>query len=156
MKNREKPKAPSKVKPKTSLRDLIDSINWIAIEGTRGMTKLPLEAVSIHFTQKTKNHCDGTKADLVRIRLGQGVMQKLGWEPGSRIFISYDPDDQLTFLLSKVESINAHKLCQETGSHASRIHFSWGKERLPMEKGNPIIVEYEIHKKQLIFRASGT
>lgn len=151
MKSREKPKAT----PKVSLRNLIDSINWIGIEVTRGMTKLPLDAVSIHFTQKSKKQCDGNNADLVRIRIGQEVMQKLGWEPGSKIFISYDPDDQLTFLLTKVDSTKGHRLCQETDSHACRIHFSWGKERLVMDRGNPMIVEHEIHKKNLIFRASG-
>ena len=152
MKNREKPKAP----PKASLRTLIDSINWIGIEVTRGMIKLPLDAVSIQFTQKSKKLCEGNKSDLVRIRFGQKVLEKLGWEPGSRIFISYDPDDQLTFLLTKVETAKAHKLCQETDSPSCRIHFSWGKDRLPMDVTSPLIVDYEIHKKQLIFRASGS
>jgi hypothetical protein len=145
----------AKTKSKVNLRDLIDSIDWIGIEVTRGMIKLPPDAVSIHFTQKSKKTSDGTQADLVRIRLGQQVMQKLGWEPGSKIFISYDPDDQLTFLLIKVDDNKGHRLCQESDSSACRIHFSWGRDKLPMEKGSPIIVDYEIHKKYLIFRASG-
>jgi hypothetical protein len=148
---KEKPKAKSKV----SLRNLIDTIDWMGIEISRGMIKLPLDAVSIHFTQKTKKFAEGSHADLVRIRIGQKVLQQLGWEPGSKIFISYDPDDQLTFLLTKVDSPKAHTLCQESDSSTCRIHFSWGKERLAMEKGGPVIVEHEIHKKHLIFRASG-
>lgn len=145
-----------KVKPKSkkSLRDLIDSINWKAIETTRGATKLPLDAVSVQFTQKDKKKADGEKADVVRVRIGQQVLEKLGWEPGSKIFVAYDPDDELTFLLTQVESKNGHSLGQETGTHSCRLAFTWAPDRILMKSTKTAtFVEYEIHKKQLIFRA---
>ncbi len=147
MKNREKPKSTK------SLRDLIDSINWVAIEGGAGVGRLPLDAVSIQFTQKSKKQMKDNNADLVRIRIGQQVLEKLGWNPGSKIYICHDPDDHLTFLLAKVETKAGHTLCQESGTHSCRLHFSWGRERLPMEMARPILIKYEIHKKQLIFKA---
>ena len=143
-----------------SLKDLIESTEWVGIQ-TRGTSnKLPDDAVSVHFTHQTaKSKMNPRKeisenSDWVRLRFGKDVLEKLDWKSGDRIFISNDPDDHLTFLLFKVDSNSGFRLGIESGSTSARIHFSWRPTYVPVKISSAEIVEYEIHKGKLIFRAS--
>lgn len=143
-----------------SLKDLIDATEWTGIQ-TRGTSnKLPNNAVSIHFTHqsaKTRNNPRkeiAENSDWVRVRFGKDVLAKLEWQSGDRIFISNDPDDHLTFLLFKVESNSGFRLGIESGSTSARLHFAWRPSYVPVHASSAQLVEYEIHKGKLIFRAN--
>jgi hypothetical protein len=143
-----------------SLKDLIEATEWVGIQ-TRGTSnKLPDDAVSIHFTQQSaKSKINPNKAvsensDWVRLRFGKDVLEKLDWKSGDRIFISNDPDDHLTFLLFKVDSNSGFRLGIESGSTSARIHFSWRPTYVPVKVSSAQLVEYEIHKGKIIFRAN--
>ncbi len=142
--------------PKTkSLKDLIDSTEWMGLQTRGSSSKLPSDAVSVHFTLKSaKSKKDNVNSDYVRMRFGADILQKLNWTSGDRIFISTHPDDHFTFLLCKVESNNGFKLSFETNSTVARLHFAWRPDYIPVKAGNAHLVEYEIHKKQLIFRVN--
>jgi hypothetical protein len=149
-------KVTSVVKVK-SLKDLIESTKWVGIQ-TRGTSnKLADDAVSIHFTYKevtSKKDNENGDSDWVRLRFGKDVLEKLDWKAGDRIFISNDPDDHFTFLLFKVESNSGFRLGIDTGATAGRIHFAWRKNYVPVKVANAQLVEYEIHKGKIIFRAN--
>lgn len=143
-----------------SLKDLIDVTEWVGIQ-TRGTSnRLPDDAVSVHFThQSAKSKMNPRKeiaenSDWVRVRFGRDVLEKLDWKSGDRIFISNDPDDHLTFLLFKVESNSGFRLGIESGSTSARLHFAWRPTYIPVRASSAEIVEYEIHKGKLIFRAN--
>ncbi len=141
----------------SSLRDLIDKIDWLGIQAKGASSKLPDDAVSIQFTRKdakVKTKMGEENCDYVRLRFGKDVLEKLNWMPGDRVYISHDPDDQLTFLLCKVESRNGFKLCVESGTTSSRIHFAWRDSYVAIKTCDAQLLEYEIYKNKLIFRAN--
>ncbi len=140
-----------------SLRDLIDSTEWVGIQ-TRGCSsKISEDALTFQFTHKYGKDLvrDENKSDFVRIRIGKGIMDELDWKQGDRIYISNSPDDQLTFLLCKVDSASGFKLGVETGSTSGRLHFAWRDSYVSVKVSAPHAVEYEIYKNKLIFRAQG-
>lgn len=141
----------------TSLKDLIDSTEWVTIQARTGPSKLPEDAVSVNFTFKSAksiNDKENTNCDLLRIRLGREVLEKLDWVITDRIYISHHPDDYLTFLLCKVSSKNGYKLSKDFGTASASIQITWPKENLAMKPTGSYLVEYEIHKGKLIFRAN--
>lgn len=138
---------------KASLTDLVDKIKWEALQFRGSISKIDDSDVSIQFTKKVKNP-NNNNSDWVRIRLGSKVLDNLGWVVGDRIFIAHDPDDHFTFLLSKVDSKNGFKLGAETGSTHSCIHFTWRDNYTTVKAQAAEVVDYNIYKKQLIFRAN--
>jgi len=138
-----------KKKQPKSLKDLIDKIDWMMIEPGRGSTRLPDDSVTIGFCQSKKN--DPTINE-VRVRFGKEVLEKLNWKSGDKVCVFNDPDDLLTFMLVKSDSGVGYTVAQETGSPSSRVHFRW-RHKLPLTKKPPTSVEYEIHKKHIVFRA---
>lgn len=148
----------TKITKTTSLKDLIDSANWMPIQ-TRGCSsKLADDALSVQFTLKVakskKLRDENDNCDFVRIRIGAAILEKLDWKMGDRVFIANNPDDVLTFLLCKIESANGFRLGTDGGSPVGRLQFAWREHYLPIKISDPQLVDYEIHKKQLIFRAN--
>ncbi len=128
------------VKKVKSLKDLIDTIDWSGIQTKGSSAKLPDDAISFHFTVKTETakikNSGNVKSDYARVRFGKDVLSQLNWKTGDKIFISHDPDDHFTFLLCRTESNNGFKLCQETNTTSSRLHFTWRDTYLPVMASN--------------------
>lgn len=140
-----------------SLKDLIEGTNWKALQMRGTASKLPDDAISVHFTQgtvKAKKEAGNPNSDWVRVRFGKDVLQKLDWKTGDSIHVANHPDDHLTFLMVKVESKNGFRLGVEIGCSSARLHFSWRDNYVPVKVCDAQLVEYEIHKKQLIFRVN--
>ena len=143
------------VKPKSLLLQMIEADNWIPIQARTGASKLPADAISAQFTFKSVKSIkdkENANCDLLRIRLGCDVLKKLDWATGDRIYVSHNPDDQLTFLLCKVSSRNGFKLGKDFGADSASIQLTWPKENLPIKATGSQLVEYEAHKGKLIFR----
>lgn len=148
----------SKFTKPTSLKDMIDSTNWVGLQTRRCSTKLADDALSIQFTLKVakskKSNIENVNCDFVRIRMGAGILEKLDWQMGDRIFISNHPDDVLTFLLCKVHSSSGFRIGSDGGSPVGRLQFAWREHYIPVKASPPNLVDYEIHKNKLIFRAN--
>lgn len=141
------------MKHKASLKDLIDSIQWQAIEVyQRGLKRLEPDAITVGFFPHKKG---SPLINEVRVRLGRDVMTSLKWEAGDKIMPLYDPDDQMNFLMVKSDSGVGYKLCPESNSTACRLNFRWNRE-IPLRRMAPKEVEFEAYKKQLIFRVRST
>lgn len=142
-----------KVKHKTSLKDLIDSIQWQAIEVyQKGLQRLAPDKITVGFFQGKKTD---PKINEVRVRLGREVMNSLKWEAGDKIMPLYDPDDQMNFLMVKSDSGVGYTLGSESNSTSCRISFKWNRD-IPLRRMAPKAVEFECYKKQLIFRVTST
>jgi len=166
MKNRSTTKPTTKTPTLTppSLKDLIDKIKWAEVKTRHNASKLPDDAVSFHFTLKSprsrKDDITNANSDFVRVRFGKNILEELEWQKGDKIFVAHDPDDHFTFLLFKVDSPNGFKLGTEESSsspsQAGYIQFSWRNDFVAVKASNAQLVEYEIHKKHLIFRVNAT
>ncbi len=142
-------------KAPATLKDLIDGTDWKALQVRGVASKLPDDSVSVHFTHgsvKAKREEGNDKSDWVRVRLGKEVLEKLDWKTGDNIHVANHPDDHLTFLMFKVDSRNGFRLGVESGCSSARLHFSWRDTYVPVKVQDAQLVQYEIHKKQLIFR----
>lgn len=138
-----------KLTKRKSLRDLIDTIEWTGIQIYRGAERLPADSVIVQFAKSNK-HKD--KIDQVRLRIGKEVLDELGWQIGDRVYPSYNPDDQMLFFMCKVDSKNGWTLSQESKATSARLHFKWNREKIPLQEMRPTKVEFEVHKKTLLFR----
>lgn len=139
------------MKHKASLKDLIDSIQWQAIEVyQRGLKRLEPDKITVGFFPHKKG---SPLINEVRLRIGRDVLTQLKWEAGDRILPLYDPDDQMNFLMIKSDSGVGYKLSQESRSTNCRMSFKWDRDT-PLRRMAPKEVEFECYKKQLIFRVS--
>lgn len=132
-----------------SLKDLIDTIEWSGIQMYRGAERLPPDCITVQFAKTDKNK---DAVDQVRIRIGKEVLDELGWKIGDRIYPSYNPDDQMLFFMCKIDSKNGWTLSQESKSTSARLHFKWNREKIPLQEMRSTKVDFEVHKKSLLFR----
>lgn len=143
-------KVVSQAKPK-SLASLIESINWTAINVVRG-SYARLNPNSIVLTC-----CESSKekgiVDCIRVRIGHEVLIQLGWESKDKIVPYFNPDDQHQFRLVKSTGGNGYSLCQESNSLTCKVQFKWTGD-VPLEAMHSRKINFQVYKKQLIFRAS--
>lgn len=130
----------------TRLSDLIDKINWTQIQvQTRSSIS---DKITVEFAQKKKD--DPTIND-IRVRIGEEVMQSLGWKHGDKLVPLYNPNDQLTFLLAKSDHGVGYKIIRDVGNPtAGRISFRWDGE-LALRRMKTKNVEFEAYQGKLIF-----
>ncbi len=133
------------------LKDIINKINWVKIETTRGFFGMPADAVVVGFFKSTAK--GSTKVDECRLRLGKTVLDELKWQAGDKINIMHDPDDVMSFLLVKSEGGNGRTLSQESGSPHCRMTFKW-EQPVPLNIIPSHAVEYDIYKNHLGFRVN--
>jgi hypothetical protein len=136
-------------KKKSTLKDLIDSIDWVGIEVYRHANKLQDNEIWVYFKNESKKT---EYADKIYIRFGREVLNRLGWEPGDMIYPAFHQDDHLCYMLVKVESQSGYTLTRESKANSSRLCFKLRNNPLQKET-KTFPVNYEIHKKKLIFRA---
>lgn len=137
---------------KNTLKDLISRLDWTKIEVTRGLSsKLQPDKVCVSFLPENKKNPD--QINRVFIRIGREVLEQLEWLPGDKIIPMFNPDDLMTFLLVKSDQGTGFTLGQESGVTSCKISFKWTNEVI-LDKTFSQVVEYEIYKKQLIFRVN--
>lgn len=135
------------------LSDLIDRLEWSAIETNyrrRGYPTMNEEDLFVIFEPSNKKKYPD-KIDQVRLRIGKKIMKQLEWQVGDKILPLFNPDDQLFFLLVKSDHGKGYKLGNESNLNISKLSFKWGGDYPLLEPAN-VKVDYEIYKKQLLFK----
>jgi hypothetical protein len=136
-------------KQKRSLKDLIERLEWFAYESARTTRSLVTpDSVFVTFSEN-KRHPE--KVDTVVIRIGKDVCDFLGWQKADKILPLFTPDDHMLFLMVKSDRGVGFSLGKETKSEVYRLQFKWNRD-VPLERMPASQVEYEVYKKQLIFR----
>lgn len=137
---------------KFNLKELIESVDWVAISANRSSNKLPDNAVCISFQPRRGQEDKGLYA---QIKFGQQVVSDMGWEKGDKIVVMNDPDDFMSFLLVKCETGAGRTLGIDgpMGTTTHRISFKWNRP-IPVNPMPNKIVEYETYKKQIYFRVN--
>lgn len=134
-------------KSKLNLKQLIEKIDWVAIEPQRAQWKLADDAVAIGFVPHDKKKPE--EIDCVSIRIGKEVIQRCKWDTGDQIVVMYDPDDAMSFLLCKTENGRGYKLGLESASSIHRLKFKWDRG-IKLNYRKCANVDYEIHNNQIV------
>jgi hypothetical protein len=130
----------------TKLSDLIDKINWTQIQVQHGSTIS--DKITVEFGQKKK---DDPAINDVRVRIGEKVLESLGWRRGDKIVALFNPNDQLTFLLAKSDHGVGHKIARDIANpSAGRVSFRWSGD-FPLRRMKTKAVEFEAYEGKLIF-----
>jgi hypothetical protein len=115
--------APVKTSKTSSLRDLIEKVEWVTIEANRGVGgKLPPDHIAVAFTKSKK---DNEFADRMTVRIGAHVLNKLNWDYGDKIVPMYNPDNIFQFLLCKSGHHTGYTISKETQSAVGSINIPW-------------------------------
>lgn len=133
-----------------SLKDLIKTVDWVAITTLASRWRMPDDAMSISFVKNKKSGV----VDMIRIRFGYKVIEKVKWKAGDKISVMYDPDDLFTFLLAKTESGLGKTLGQESSNPVCTLAFKWPHSVVLLKEMNRKIVPFQAHDRYLSFRAS--
>ncbi|HLX54271.1 MAG TPA: hypothetical protein VKR58_10035 [Aquella sp.] len=134
-----------------SLKDLIESTQWVNIVGvSRYSATIPHDGVGISFTKNTPNAND---FNLITVRFGEEVLNKLGWKGGDKIVSMHDPDDYMNFLLVKCETGAGRTLMMDNGLTKGRVKFIWNRP-FKLDHMPVTLVEYQIYKNYINFRVN--
>jgi hypothetical protein len=136
-------------KQKRSLKDLIERLEWFAIENPKVSRSMVDEDTVLVTFGEDKKHPD--KINKVFVRFGKNVLYKLEWKPRDKILPLFSPDDHMLFMMVKSDRNIGFTLAQEHKIEIYRLQFTWNRST-PLQKMPATPVEYEVYKKQLIFR----
>ncbi len=131
---------------KTTFDELFDKIDWVLIESKRTWALSP-DAIAIGFYPKDKRHPETINE--VRIRIGANLLQKIKWRFGDRICVLHDPDDLMSFYLTKSESGSGFRLQQEPSGTIGRLNFKWDRA-IALEQRDCKPVKFHIHKGGIV------
>ena len=131
---------------KNSFESLFSKIDWVMIESKRTW-RLSSDHVAIGFYPKDKKKPDVIND--VRIRIGVNVMEKLNWNYGDKICVLHDPDDLMSFYLTRSDTGKGFSLGKEAESGTGRIQFKWDRD-IAIEQINSHAVKFHIHKGGLV------
>lgn len=142
------------LKPRRSLKDLINSIDWQKIEPRSGALKLPSDKISVSFTagSKEKPHI----IDRINVRIGHDILNVMEWEFKEKISFYVSPDDYRYFMLCKAENGGGYRLTRETDLRTGAIKVKWDENQFnghKLEKASAFLVEHEIYEGYLAFKA---
>lgn len=137
---------------KKSLKDLLYKIDWLLIESKRNWLSKSLrpDQVAVGFYKKNKKSTD---VEVVKIRIGYLVVEKMGWNTKDIIAIYHDPDDLFSFMLVKSVNGSGYKLQQEINARHWKLSFKWDRE-IKLKRRESSVVDHEIYKERIFFRAS--
>lgn len=140
-------------KGKKSFKDIFEKIDWLMIEPARRSWKLAADAVAIGFYAKYKDKPE--EINEVRIRIGSDILQKIKWTYGDKICVLHDPDDLMSFYLTKTENGKGFTLGKEQDSGIGRIVFKWDR-KIPIQQRDCSPVKYHIYKNGLVIFRVGS
>lgn len=141
----------SKFAPKSnSLADLISNIDWVVLTQKRMSSGLALNELGITLRRGNKKIPMG-QADIISVRIGKDLREKLSWDAGDKILVMHNPDNLLHFLLVKSDNNQGKALCQESNSHTCKLQFKWDHTSIPLKERSQQVTEYEIHKGYISF-----
>lgn len=137
---------------RSSLSDLIEKLDWHKINYFRtGKNHLPIDKILVEFAPSKKND---PLINRIIVRIGHEVLKDLYWEPGDVITPLYNPDDELTFLLCKSDNGSGYTLSREQKKTSCKMVFKWEGGEIKLDRMLPRLVEFEAHRKKLIFSAN--
>ncbi len=133
------------------LHQFLEKIDWVQINNGRETNSFRLDPdkIAVGFSPSKK---DSDVIDLVNIRLGKGLCEKLGWHPKDRINVFHHPDDVLSFMLIKSQTDRGYILAKENNVNHCRIAFKWKRDFI-LKSRKISNVEFLIHSSgYLVFR----
>jgi len=152
-----KKKNGNNLKEESQLRKCFLNSNWEEIfprSIARNNFQKNKEIVQIQFyTIKKPNVL--TQSQVVSIRMGENVLNKLGWKKNNKIVVFQAKDDLFSLKLVRTENGNGYTLKSQNGKlPMCFISFTWPHKNVPLEERPYRIVEHEIFNGNiLVFRA---
>lgn len=138
-----------KQKIKSTLKDLIEKLDWTKIESTKNYRQaMSGDTMTVQFASKNKK--ESHNVNLIRVRLGADLMTSLGWNFGDRIIPLFNSENQMRFLLVKSDTGSGYLLSNESKSRHGKVTFPWLGD-FKLDPMRPKQVPFEISKKKLIF-----
>lgn len=131
---------------KSKFDDLFSKIDWVMIESKRTW-RMPSDAVAIGFYPKDKKKPDVINE--VRIRIGAEVLSQVKWKYGDKIAVLHDPDDLMSFYITRTENGKGFTLGKESDGAIGRLQFKWDR-KIAIEQRNTLPVKFHIHKGGLV------
>jgi hypothetical protein len=132
------------------IKDFVEQIDWSLIIPKKHYRSFSPDNVLISCLPADPKNPD--RINQVRLRIGENVVNELGWEIKDKIEIFHDPDDIMNFKLTKVFGGHGFSLQKDSHAAAAKLIFRWSHS-VPLTKKESAEVDYDIYKKSLlIFR----
>lgn len=127
----------------------IDDVRWEVLSAPHTKTVLDPDSMTVCFSFNKKKE----KVDEIRIRFGQHVLLKTGWQHKDRIEVFCDPDDIFSLKLAKTNSKCGYIIQRENNrdDSAFNIVVKWNQVILldPMQTTR---INFEIIRKMVFLR----
>lgn len=137
-----------------SLQDLAAKMDWVIVGGAKSHL-LSADKITVrYFKLPAERKLPESIVKRSLIRIGKGVLEKLGWAYGDRIAVYYHPDDMMSYMLIKSDTSVGYKLIKESNSLTGAIQIRWDRDFIIKKEIPAQDVAYEINNNRLIFRTS--